>query len=165
MSLQSTGSSIQYPQNAKSVSSGFGTTLNGYTNPAPPPQASLNPFHQSRRRSEVMDQSEHAMSAIAARSSIDYPDLSARQLVRPPPAVVTPSLERQDNRPRMPSFAPSFTSPPALLTIKSDYPATYWPDMQIATSGLKNLGNTCYMNATIQCLSATVPFTRFFIGG
>lgn len=36
--------------------------------------------------------------------------------------------------------------------------------MQIVTVGLKNLGNTCYMNATIQCLSATVPFARFFTG-
>ena len=31
-------------------------------------------------------------------------------------------------------------------------------------AGLSNLGNTCYMNAPIQCLSATVPFARFFTG-
>lgn len=37
--------------------------------------------------------------------------------------------------------------------------------MQIGVSGLKNLGNTCYMNAPIQCLSATVPFARFFTEG
>lgn len=49
--------------------------------------------------------------------------------------------------------------------IKSDYPVTYFGDVHIATTGLKNLGNTCYMNATIQCLSATVPFARFFNDG
>ncbi|KAJ3717682.1 hypothetical protein C8R42DRAFT_629929 [Lentinula raphanica] len=38
----------------------------------------------------------------------------------------------------------------------------YWADSPIGTSGLKNMGNTCYMNAPIQCLSATVPFARFF---
>lgn len=48
--------------------------------------------------------------------------------------------------------------------INSDYPVTYWADTQIGLSGLKNLGNTCYMNAPIQCLSATVPFSRFFTG-
>ncbi|KAJ7792728.1 hypothetical protein B0H14DRAFT_3562500 [Mycena olivaceomarginata] len=41
--------------------------------------------------------------------------------------------------------------------IPSDYTPTYWSD----TSGLKNLGNTCYMNAPIQCLSATLPFASF----
>lgn len=34
----------------------------------------------------------------------------------------------------------------------------------IGISGLKNLGNTCYMNSTIQCLSAAVPFARYFTG-
>ncbi len=32
-------------------------------------------------------------------------------------------------------------------------------------SGLRNFGNTCFMNSTIQCLSATIPFARYFLGG
>ncbi|KAJ3743823.1 hypothetical protein DFH05DRAFT_1253494 [Lentinula detonsa] len=43
-----------------------------------------------------------------------------------------------------------------------EWPPRYWADSPIGTSGLKNMGNTCYMNAPIQCLSATVPFSRFF---
>ena len=139
---------------------------------ASPPQASINPSQLSRRRSDFVDQSQQALSGFnngRSPAPIDYPEVASPTIIRPPP-VAAPTLERQDNRPRVqqvPSpFPPTPTSVggPKPPRIASDYPVIYWPDIQIGTSGLKNLGNTCYMNAPIQCLSATVPFARFFTG-
>lgn len=182
-SWSSASSSIQYPSFNRTMTptmprssspSVYSSSFHPSGSPAgfvsPPPQASINPSPLSRRRSDYIDQSQEALSGsgLGARPSIDYPDLSSHHILRPPPAVAPPSLERQDNRPRIMPHSASPSLPPLggpkPPTIPSDYPVQYWQDVSIATSGLKNMGNTCYMNATIQCLNATVPFTRFFTG-
>ena len=177
---------ISYPQFPKRISPSVSSSSSApapptlFTSPpaqydiASPPQASINPSNLSRRRSDFVDQSQEALSNYnSARSpvnAVDYPDLiTSPTIVRPPP-VAASTLERQDNRPRVP-FSPPATAGalvsvngPTPPRINSDYPIKFWMDVEIGASGLKNLGNTCYMNAPIQCLSATVPFARFFTG-
>lgn len=75
---------------------------------------------------------------------------------RPPPALPRPSYSGVRER-AITQTAASRTSdlrpyiPPKLL--------------KLPRTGLHNFGVTCYMNATIQCLSATLPLTLFFLDG
>lgn len=165
-------SSITYPQFPSRITPNTTGSLSGspfvsppahYDNIASPPQASINPSFP-RRRSDYIDQTQEALSGsgIASRGAIDYPELST-QISRPAPvAAPTIALDRQDNHNRAIAMPQPSSMAPLPPRLKQDYSVVYWYDTQIGTSGLKNMGNTCYMNAPIQCLSATVPFAQFF---
>jgi ubiquitin carboxyl-terminal hydrolase 8 len=159
---------IQYPQLARtlvphSTGSSFNASAIDY-GLVSTPHVSFPPSSFPRRRSDFHDQSQETLAltgaGFAGRTPLDYPDLSAQPILRPPPAAAAP---KERPRTHVHSFSAPTTGPPP-PTIPSEYPVTYWSEMQIGTMGLKNLGNTCYMNSTIQCLSATIPFARFFTG-
>lgn len=80
---------------------------------------------------------------------------------RPPPAVPRPSYsgvsERESSQLSPTSRQPSSAQPP-LYTSRaiSQY-------FKLPRTGLINFSVTCYMNATIQCLLATIPLSQFFL--
>lgn len=68
------------------------------------------------------------------------------------PPVISPGSSASFGGQHMPISASSRNS---ILPDSGSYGAT----------GLKNFGNTCYMNSVIQCLVGTGPFSRYFLQG
>ena len=134
------GAGIQYPQFARNMSptvpnSSFNQCA-GTHGIVSPLQASINSSPLSRRQSDYIDQSQEALFGMA-HPLIDYPELSSQHILRRPPAASL-GLERKDSRPRLLQHGHSYSisqSGPPPLTIPSDYPVMYWPNVHIGTSG------------------------------
>ncbi|KAL9616551.1 MAG: hypothetical protein Q9160_008593 [Pyrenula sp. 1 TL-2023] len=79
---------------------------------------------------------------------------------RPAPAVPRPSYSglADTHAPQAPLARQVSATRPPLYAGSSSLRNT-----KLHYCGLTNLSNTCYMNATLQCLSATWPLSRFFL--
>lgn len=79
---------------------------------------------------------------------------------RPPPAVPRPSysgVSERESQISTSSRQPSYASPPLYTSrISSRF-------LKLPRTGMINFSVTCYMNATIQCLLATIPLSEFFL--
>jgi ubiquitin carboxyl-terminal hydrolase 8 len=89
----------------------------------------------------------------------DYPSAPA-VLSRPPPAVPRPSYSGQAEI--------SSSQAPLARQTSAMRPPLYASSsiarrLKLPRTGLTNFGVTCYMNSTLQCLSATMPLSQFFL--
>lgn len=95
--------------------------------------------------------------APPARPSPSLPNVPSR----PPPAVPRPSysgVSERDSSPLSPISRQPLSAPPPLYTARS---VSHY--LKLPRTGLINFSVTCYMNATIQCLLATIPLSQFFL--
>ncbi|KAK6346537.1 ubiquitin-specific protease doa4 [Orbilia brochopaga] len=122
--------------------------------PVPPPVPSKEPIETTlARRNTIIDHMFHGFTDV---QNPQFHPVAPPSPLRPPPAVPKKSYSGVSERHQ--------PQAPALDPITSPFIAPVTPS-GFGTTGLKNLGNTCYMNSIIQCMSGTVPLARYFLSG
>lgn len=86
---------------------------------------------------------------------------------RPPPAVPRKSYSGVSERPSAATPPPVPVSGPGSRfgANQSSIRVPSSGNISVGKTGLKNLGNTCYMNSILQCMSGTTPLARYFLCG
>jgi ubiquitin carboxyl-terminal hydrolase 8 len=106
-----------------------------------------------RRNNTIIDHPFHVFTDV--RNSNFNPPTSP---ARPPPVAARKSYSGVSER-----LATAVH--PAVPPRPPKVPLSAAMNCNIGTTGLKNLGNTCYMNSILQCMSGTVPISRYFLDG
>ncbi|KAL3460459.1 hypothetical protein BJX64DRAFT_263141 [Aspergillus heterothallicus] len=90
----------------------------------------------------------------------NYPAAMPAAPSRPPPAVPRPSYSGvSDGRQIQPPLQRQNSATKTALYTSS----SVLNRLKLPRTGLANFGVTCYLNSTVQCLSATVEMSKFFI--
>jgi len=118
------------------------------------PSSSTIPQPQ-RRQSTFIDHPWHGFTEVKD-PEFQPPTPSKRTAEAPEaqPSIPSPSLAAGEDE--------SFTSGRTRIPSMGSQLSQVGP-ISAGLTGLKNLGNTCYMNSVLQCMSATTPLARYFL--
>jgi ubiquitin carboxyl-terminal hydrolase 8 len=162
VAAQKTGPSSPY-ESSPPAYIGFEPSMSPHYMRSPQPPTDYFEQQQQQRRDRAMPAPYAPGYARQPLQPINGP--------QPPPVAAQPAFLYSRPAPLAPSTSTrlsAFYGYPGQQQPASNRPyhlsSLSWGDGSVGKTGLKNLGNTCYMNSTLQCLSATIPLARFFNG-
>ncbi|PWZ03562.1 hypothetical protein BCV70DRAFT_155655 [Testicularia cyperi] len=145
-SRSNSSSTFDYPQlkHAGTSSSVTASSPYGMPTPQPPPMAASSSSPVPTGHSARSQSISTPTSLVPGAGSAGGADPSKKQVMAPGYAGHVSTQSRMYSSPTNGRRA---------------------DEIRIGMTGLKNVGNSCYMNATLQCLSATIPLARFLLDG
>ncbi|XP_017297008.1 ubiquitin carboxyl-terminal hydrolase 8 [Kryptolebias marmoratus] len=133
------------------------------TPPSTPPTAKPKPPQPAEpdtSREREREQSKLKRSYSSPDISQDLREEAQKKAAAPAPIAVIPSINRETKPPSSKVYSKAEIVRPSAAKIRNLNPT--FGGLGASLTGLRNLGNTCYMNSILQCLCNTPGMSDYF---